>query len=112
MAIALSELMVLSPECDPLHMSADDTWTLMQLYLSQEVCNRLRFDMGQSFESAKLTPALAVQRELEMRQFVRNEVGVQLSELRTTTPNPSQQQLEGLLQDALRLTFQVYEGLV
>jgi len=112
MAIALSELMVLSPDCDPLHMSADDTWTLMQLYLSQEVCNRLRFDMGQSFESAKLTPALAVQRELEMRQFVRNEVGVQLSELRTTTPNPSQPQLEGLLQDALRLTFQVYEGLV
>ena len=84
----------------------------MQLYLSQEVCNRLRFDMGQSFESAKLPPALAVQREVEMRQFVRNEVSVQLSVLRATTPNPSQQQLEGLLQDALRLTFQVYEGLV
>lgn len=112
MANALSDLMVLSPECDPLHMSADDTWTLMQLYLSQEVCNRLRFDMGQSFESAKLSPALAVQRELEMRQFVRNEVGVQLTELRTTTPNPSQRQLDGLMQEALRLTFQVYEGLV
>lgn len=112
MAIALSELLVLSPECDPLHMSADDTWTLMQLYLSQEVSNRLRFDMGQSFESARLTPALAVQRELEMRQFVRNEVGVQLSELRRATPNPSQRQLDGLMQEALRLTFEVYEGLV
>lgn len=112
MAIALSDLMVLSPECDPLHMSADDTWTLMQLYLSQEICNRLRFDMGQSFESAKLSPAVAVQRELEMRQFVRNEVGVQLSNLRIATPNPSQRQLDGLMQEALQLTFQVYEGLV
>lgn len=112
MAIALSDLMVLAPECDPLHMSADDTWTLMQLYLSQEVCNRLRFDMGQSFESAKLSPAQAVQREMEMRQFVRNEIGVQLSNLRGTTPNPSQRQLDGLMQDALQLTFQVYEGLV
>ncbi|MES2229237.1 MAG: Qat anti-phage system associated protein QatB [Pseudomonadota bacterium] len=112
MANALSDLMVLSPECNPLHMSADDTWTLMQLYLSQEVCNRLRFDMGQSLESAKLSPAVVVQREVEMRQFVRNEVGVQLSALRTTTPNPSQRQLDGLMQEALRLTFQVYEGLV
>lgn len=111
MAIALSDLMALSPECDPLHMSADDTWTLVQLYLSQEVCNRLRFDMGQLFESSDLTPALSVQRELEMRQFVRNEVGVQLSRLRASTPNPSQPQLEQLMQDALRLTFEVYEGL-
>lgn len=112
MANALSDLMALTPGCDPLHMSADDTWALMQLYLSQEVCNRLRFDMGQSFESAKLTPAVVVQRELEMRQFVRNEVGVQLANLRTTTPDPSQRQLEGLMREALRLTFHVYEGLV
>jgi hypothetical protein len=112
MAMALSDLMALAPKCDPLHMSADDTWTLMQLYLSQEVCNRLRFDMGQSFESARLSPAQAVQREVEMRQFVRNEIGVQLSNLRGTTPNPSQRQLDGLMQDALQLTFQVYEGLV
>lgn len=112
MAMALSDLMVVAPECDPLQMSADDTWTLMQLYLSQEVCNRLRFDMGQSLESARLSPSLAVQRELEMRQFVRNEVGVQLGELRRGTPNPSQRQLDSLLQEALRLTFQVYEGLL
>jgi hypothetical protein len=112
MAIALSDLMVVVPECDPLHMSADNTWTLMQLYLSQEVCNRLHFDMGQSFESARLTPSLAVQREMEMRQFVRNEIGVQLGELRKVTPNPSQRQLDGLMREALRLTFHVYEGLV
>ncbi|WP_395700197.1 Qat anti-phage system associated protein QatB [Aquabacterium sp.] len=112
MAIALSDLMVLSPDCDPLRMNADNTWTLMQLYLSQEVCSRLRFDMGQAFESAKLTPALAVQREMEMRQFVRNEIGVQLAELRRATPNPSQHQLDGLMRETLRLTFQVYEGLV
>lgn len=110
MAIALSDLMALLPDCDPLHMSVDDTWTLMQLYLSQEVCNRLRFDMGQALESATLSPALVVQRELEMRQFVRNEIGVQLDALRRVTPNPTQGQLDGLMQEAVRLTFQVYEG--
>lgn len=110
MAIALSDLMVISPECDVLRMSVEDTWTLMQLYLSREVCSRLRFDMGQGLESARLNPAVAVQRELEMRQFVRNEIGVQLAELRGSTPNPTQRQLDGLMQEALRLTFAVYEG--
>lgn len=112
MAVALSELMVISPECDVLRMSVEDTWTLMQLYLSREVCNRLRFDMGQALESAKLNPAVSVQRELEMRQFVRNEISVQLADLRGGAPNPTQGQLDRLMQEALRLTFAVYEGVI
>lgn len=112
MAVALSDLMVISPECDVLRMSVEDTWTLMQLYLSREVCNRLRFDMGQGLESASLSPAVVVQRELEMRQFVRNEISVQLADLRGSTPNPNQRQLDGLMQEALRLTFAVYEGVL
>ncbi len=112
MAQALSELLTIQPEVDLLHMGDADTWTLMQLFLGQEVCSRLSFDIGQFFESAKLNPSLAVQREMEMREFVRNEVGVQLGLLRRSTPNPSRMQLDKLLQDALRMTFQVYEGLL
>lgn len=112
MALALSDLAALDPTCDLLHMRPDDTWTLMQLYLGQEVCNRIRFDAGQFFESAKLNPGLAVQREIEMRGFVRTEVGVQLRNLQATNPNPTRQQLEAVMQDALRLTFEVYEGMI
>lgn len=112
MALALSDLVALNPACDLLHMAPDDTWTLMQLYLGQEVCSRLRFDTGQFFESARLDPTVAVARELEMRNFVRNEVGVQLRALRAANPNPTRQQLDSIMQDALRLTFEVYEGLL
>jgi hypothetical protein len=112
MALALSELVVLDPSCDLLQMRPDDTWTLMQLYLGQEVCNRIRFDAGQFFESARLNPALAVQREIEMREFIRNEVGTQLRSLRAVHPNPTKQQLDSIMQDALRLTFEVYEGML
>lgn len=112
MALALSDLVALNPSCDLLHMAPDDTWTLMQLYLGQEVCSRLRFDAGQFFESARLNPTAAVARELEMRNFVRNEVGVQLRTLRGSHPNPTHQQLDSIMQDALRLTFEVYEGLL
>jgi len=112
MALALSDLVALNPACDLLHMAPDDTWTLIQLYLGQEVCSRLRFDAGQFFESARLNPTAAVARELEMRSFVRNEVGVQLRALRVAKPNPDREHLNSIMQDALRLTFEVYEGLL
>jgi hypothetical protein len=112
MAAALSELILLQPDVDLLQMSDTDTWTLLQLFLGNEVCNRLEFDIGQFFESAKLNPLLGVKRELEMREFVKNEVGVQLTTLRAKTPDPSKQQLDALVQEAVRMTFEVYEGVL
>jgi len=112
MALAISELILLQPDVELLRMSDTDTWTLLQLFLGHEVCNRLEFDMGQFFESSRLDPELGVKRELEMRDFVKNEVGVQLAALREKTPNPSKQQLDVLVQDAVRMTFEVYEGVL
>jgi len=112
MALALSELIMLQPEIELLNMSDTDTWTLLQLFLGHEVCNRLEFDMGQFFESSRVDPKLGVERELEMRDFVKNEVGVQLAALRVKTPNPSKRQLDALVQDAVRMTFEVYEGVL
>jgi hypothetical protein len=112
MAYALSELIVLQPNVELLQMNDTDTWTLLQLFLGNEVCNRLEFDIGQFFESAKLDPQLGVKRELEMREFVKNEVGVQLAALRAKTSNPTKPQLEALVRDAVRMTFEVYEGVL
>jgi hypothetical protein len=112
MALAISELILIQPDIELLHMSDTDTWTLLQLFLGHEVCNRLEFDIGQFFESSRLDPELGVKRELEMRDFVKNEVGVQLTTLRQKTSNPSKQQLDALVGDAVRMTFEVYEGVL
>jgi len=110
MSLAISELLMVQPDVELLNMSDADTWTLLQLFLSHEVCNRLAFDIGQFFESARLDPGLAVQRELEMRAYVKNEVGGQLATLRLANPNPTRPQLEALVSEALRMTFEAYEG--
>lgn len=110
MAKALSDLLTLQPDIELLQMTDLDTWTLLQLFLSNEVCNRLQFDGGPFLESAKLNPVLGVQRELEMRAFVKSDVSVQVEALRVGSPNPSKQQLETLIQNALRITFEVYES--
>lgn len=112
MALAISELIQLQPDVELLNMSDTDMWTILQLFLGHEVCNRLEFDIGQFFESSRLDPELGVKRELEMRDFVKNEVGVQLGALRQKTPNPTKQQLDVLVQDAVRMTFEVYEGVL
>jgi hypothetical protein len=110
LAQSLSELLRVDPDLDLLNLSDDSIWTLLQFFLAHEVCNRLRFDIGQLFESANLDPAIAVNRDKEMRRFVKSEVSVQLRELRKLTPNPSSTALQRLISDALAATFEAYEG--
>lgn len=109
MAQALSELMVLDPQVDLLTLQDAQIWTLMQLYLGHEACNRMYADIGQLFESARFDPAVVVQRTSEMRSFLKNAVAAQLDTLRQATPNPTRQQLETLLHDAVQTTFTVFE---
>ena len=110
MARAFIDLLTIQPSLDLLAMADSDIWLLLQLFLSNEVCNRLQFDVAQFFESSRIDPLTAVTRETEMRDFVKNGVALQLSKLAETTKNPTRQQLEALMQDALRAVFETYEG--
>lgn len=112
MAAAFAELLTDHPNLDLLNMGDDELWSLMQLFLGNAVCHRFEFDVGQKLESARLDPALAVERETQMRDFVKNEIGVQLIALRAVTPNPSGQQLQQVMSDALQMTFSVFEATV
>ncbi|MFY9328527.1 MAG: Qat anti-phage system associated protein QatB, partial [Georgfuchsia sp.] len=82
MAQALSELIQLDPDADLLALQDAQIWTLMQLYLGHEACNRMYADIGQLFESARFDPATIVHRTNEMRSFLKNSVAVQLETVR------------------------------
>ena len=109
MAQALSELTVLDPGVDLLALQDMQIWTLIQLYLGHEACNRMYADIGQLFENAKFDPAVIVQRTHEMRSFLKNAVAAELETLRLVTPNPNRQQLETLLREAVQTSFIVFE---
>ena len=112
MAVALSELMQDNPGIDLLSLGQDDIWSLMDFFLAAEVANRICFDMGQAFERADVEPVVAVQREKEMREFIKSQVRAAVRDLRALTPNPSQAEMEALMQEAVKTTFQVFEGLI
>lgn len=109
MAQAMSELTVLDPAVDLLALQDAQIWTLMQLYLGHEACNRMYTDIGQLFESARFDPATVVHRTNEMRNFLKNAVAAQLATVRQATPNPTRQQLETLLREVVQTTFTVFE---
>ncbi len=112
MAVALSELMQGNPGIDLLSLVQDDIWALMDFFLAAEVANRVCFDIGQAFERANVEPLVAVQREREMREFIKSEVKVAVRDLRAANPNPTQAQMESLMRDVVKTTFEVFEGLV
>lgn len=112
MSKAASELMEARPNINLLDMDDSAIWSLVELFLSQEACNRLHMDIGQLFESSDLAPRDVVARANEMREFMKAELSSQLAELRESTPNPPPRQLESVMRRALEQTFLVYEGVL
>ncbi|WP_341827087.1 Qat anti-phage system associated protein QatB [Burkholderia pseudomallei] len=110
MAQAMAELMENQPNVDLLSMSDGDIWSLVELFLAQEACNRLQLDIGQIFESSRLNPREVVARMNEMRDYLKAEISAQMRTMRQGNPNPSPGQLESTMQQALHSTFAVYEG--
>lgn len=109
MAQALSELIQLNQDADLLALQDGQIWTLIQLYLGHEACNRMYADIGKLFESSRFDPATIVQRTNEMRSFLKNSVAAQLETVRHATPNPTRVQLENVLREAIQTTFSVFE---
>lgn len=110
MAQAMAELMENQPNVDLLSMSDGDIWSLVELFLAQEACNRLQLDIGQLFESSRLNPREVVARMNEMRDYLKAEISAQMRTMKQENPNPSPGQLESTMQQALQSTFAVYEG--
>jgi hypothetical protein len=109
MAQAMAELMEMQPDVDLLKMGNSDIWTLVELFLTNEACNRLQLDIGQLFESSKLAPREVVVRLNDMRDYLKAELSAQMRSLQMKSKNPTTKQLEALMQDAIQNTFYVYE---
>lgn len=110
MASALTELVIENPSIDLMHLQVSDIWELMKNYLASEVAHRLCFDLGPLLESAKVDPVIAVQRERDMRIFIKEEVGTHLDLLRDAKPNPSRTDLDAIFQETLKMTFELFEA--
>ncbi|MDE1189722.1 MAG: hypothetical protein PW844_25220 [Pantoea sp.] len=110
MSFALSELIKKDENIDLFKMSDNNIWNLIELYLSNEVKNKLIHEIGQLFEGSKNIPSSSMKNINMMRKYLQSEISSQLSELRKSIPNPSIRQFQNIMDKALENTFIVYEG--
>ena len=109
MAQAMGDLLERDPNIDLLHLEDANIWTLIESFLAYEAFNRLCLDIGQVFENSALSPRDRVVRMNEMQDYLEAEIYMQIEKLRQTKPKVASNQLEVLLQNALKNTFLVYE---
>jgi len=110
MAQAMCDLIEEQPEIDLLKMEDDNIWTVIESFLGYEAYNRIVLDIGQAFENTALKPRKLVIRLNQMQDYIKAEISVRVEELREADQNPSPDQLQKLLQKAVKNTFAVYEG--
>lgn len=109
MAQAMSEFLEIHQDQDLLNLNEPDIREITELFISNEAYNRLINDIGQVFESSKLTPMESVKLGKEMREYLTADISVQIQNLWKENSNPSQTQLDQILKSAIENTFTVYE---
>lgn len=109
MSQAISDLLEINPDLSVLSMDNDSLWMLMEFFMSNEVFNRISLDIGQLFESGKYAPLEAIIRINEMKDYLKSEISAQVTHLRGKVSSPSGQDVNRILQSALKITFEIFE---
>lgn len=109
MAVAMSEFLEIHQDQDLLNLTEPDIREITELFIANEAYNRLINDIGQVFESSKLTPMESVKLGKEMREYLTADISVQIQNLWKENSNPTQTQLDQILRSAIENTFTVYE---
>ena len=110
MAFALSDLINKDREIDLFKMNDNNIWSMIELYLANEVKNKLIHEIGQLFEGAKNIPSASIKNINMMRKYLQSEISAQLSHLRKEKTKPSLKEFTKIMDIALENTFIVYEG--
>lgn len=109
MANAMSDLLEQNPNLDLLSLGDDESWDLIENFLSYEASNRLQLDIGQLLERT-LSATEMVQRTDEMREYLKAEISAQLQPYKYSDKHPNIDKLNAVIHQALESTFLVFEG--
>lgn len=109
MAYAMADLLDQNSDLDLLNLGDDESWDLIENFLSYEASNRLQIDIGQLLERT-LSPTQMTQRIDEMREYLKAEISAQLQPYKSSDKHPDIGKLNAVIHQALESTFIVFEG--
>lgn len=111
MAEALSDLLLDKPDLDIVNLPEEDIWCLLELFLEKVIVKQVTFDIGQVLESDAITINDKISRLEDIERFVQSVVSESIHEVRKGSADISQNDITGIIHDAVGLTFEVFGGL-
>lgn len=112
LAKAMSDLYEVKPDIDLFNIQQDEIWFLIERFLASECLNRLFHDIGQVMESSAYKPEVIVERMDEMRSYLEADLKSNLEVLKKNLVNPSNKDIQNVLEKSLENTFSIYEDAI
>jgi hypothetical protein len=109
---ALSELLTRFPDADLLNLDDDQRCFAIERFTAMDVFHRFNLDVGKTIIEKAPSAVSAVSRLKQVRDYVKEAVAASFRKLRNAGKILTAGRVTHIVRDALRETFQVFEGYV
>lgn len=106
----LADLLTRFPEADLLNLDDEQRTFAIERYTAFDVFRRFDLDVGQTIRDKAASATMALSRLKEVRDYVRETVAASFRRLRDAGRTITAGRVSQVVRDALRETFQVFEG--
>ena len=107
---ALSELLTRFPGADLLNLDAEQRSFAIERYTAADVFRRIQLDLGRTIMEKAPSATAALSRLKQVREYVKEVVAASFRKLRGAGQTLTSGRVGGVVRDALRETFVVFEG--
>ena len=107
---ALSELLTRFPNADLLDLAPEQRDFAIERFTAHDVFRRFDLDVGQKIREKAPSATTALSRLKQARDYVKETVAASFRKLRDAGRTLTAGRISGVVRDALRETFEVFEG--
>lgn len=107
---ALSELLTRFPDADLLNLDAGQRAFAIERFAAMDVVRRFELDVGKTILEKAPSATTALSRLKEVREYIKESVSAAFRRLRSAGQNVTTGRVSRIVSDALRETFEVFEG--
>lgn len=107
---ALSEVLVVYPDADLLDLNAEQREFAVEMYVAEDIYRRFDLDLGTHIRSKAPSATSASSRMKQARDYIKERVRASFRKLRKAGQVFSDKRVHQIVHQALRDTFQVFEG--
>jgi len=107
---ALSELLEVYPDANPLELNEDEKGFVIERFVAIDVYQRLCLDLGEHIQANAPTPKAAGARFKEIKAYIKEVVAQSFRKLKAAGEKLTTGRIKNVVSAALRNTFAVFEG--